>query len=172
MTEISNLGQDLQASAPEIRLSLTRAGVTGVRKALRVSHEGHQTVMTAEIECTVDLSREQKGVHMSRFPELFEEAIEEVVGTEALHVEALAEHIARHIVGRQRAKAFELLLDKALTDKDVASSLLLENNPANRAALARKAKGWLGNEASTFVNLMNEEDDDTKREFMEKIDGR
>ena len=40
---------------------------------------------------------------MSRFPELFEEAIEAVVGAEALHVEALAEHIARHIVGRQSA---------------------------------------------------------------------
>src|SRR5688500_353630 len=59
--------------------------------------------MAAEIECTVDLTREQKGVHMSRFPELFEEAIEAVVGSEALHVEALAEHIARHIVGRQSA---------------------------------------------------------------------
>jgi len=40
---------------------------------------------------------------MSRFPELFEEAIDAVVGAEALHVEALAEHIARHIVERQRA---------------------------------------------------------------------
>ena len=40
---------------------------------------------------------------MSRFPELFEEAIEAVVGSEALHVELLAEHIARHIVGRQSA---------------------------------------------------------------------
>ena len=36
-------------------------------------------------------------------PELFEEAIEAVVDCEALHVEALAEHIARHIVGRQSA---------------------------------------------------------------------
>ena len=103
MTEISSATPDLQASSPEVRLSLTRAGVTGVQKAIRVSHEGHQTVMAAQIECTVDLSREQKGVHMSRFPELFEEAIEAVVGTEALHVEALAEDIARHIVGRQSA---------------------------------------------------------------------
>src|SRR5687768_15298545 len=59
--------------------------------------------MAAEIECTVDLSHDQKGVHMSRFPELFEEAIEAVVGTEALEVEMLADHIARHIVGRQSA---------------------------------------------------------------------
>src|SRR5688572_18202385 len=96
-------GGDLQASAPDVRLSLTRAGVTRVSKAIRVRHEGSQTVMAAEIECTVDLDRGQKGVHMSRFPELFEEAIESVVATEALHVEILAEHIARHIVGRQQA---------------------------------------------------------------------
>jgi GTP cyclohydrolase-4 len=103
MTEISSVAHDLQASAPDVRLSLTRAGVTGVQKAVRVRHEGHETVMAAEIECTVDLAHEQKGVHMSRFPELFEEAIEAVVGSEALHVESLAEHIARHIVGRQSA---------------------------------------------------------------------
>jgi GTP cyclohydrolase I/GTP cyclohydrolase-4 len=103
MSEISSVAHDLQASTPEVRLSLTRAGVTGVQKAVRVRHEGHETVMAAEIECTVDLAHEQKGVHMSRFPELFEEAIEAVVGSEALHVESLAEHIARHIVGRQSA---------------------------------------------------------------------
>ena len=97
------LTHDLQASAPEVELSLTRAGVTRVSKAIRVRHEDHETVMAAEIECTVDLDRAQKGVHMSRFPELFEEAIEAVVASEALHVEALAEHIARHIVERQQA---------------------------------------------------------------------
>jgi GTP cyclohydrolase-4 len=103
VTRLESTTRDLQASTPDVRLSLTRAGVTRVQKAVRVSHEGHQTVMAAEIECTVDLSHEQKGVHMSRFPELFEEAIETVVGSEALHVEMLAEHIARHIVERQRA---------------------------------------------------------------------
>ena len=74
-----------------------------MQKAVRVRHEGRETVMAAEIECTVDLAQDQKGVHMSRFPELFEEAIEAVVGSEALHVESLAEHIAQHIVGRQSA---------------------------------------------------------------------
>jgi GTP cyclohydrolase I/GTP cyclohydrolase-4 len=103
VTEISRLPGDLQASAPDIRLSLTRAGVTRVQKAVRVRHEGSETVMAAEIECTVDLSHSQKGVHMSRFAELFEEAIETVVAAEALHVEALAEHIAGHIVDRQSA---------------------------------------------------------------------
>jgi MptA/FolE2 family GTP cyclohydrolase len=40
---------------------------------------------------------------MSRFPELFEEAIDEVVIGEAFLVEVLAEHIATHIVERQQA---------------------------------------------------------------------
>jgi len=102
------LANDLQASEPAVQLSLTRAGVTGVSKAIRVSHEGSQTVMAAQIECTVDLDRAQKGVHMSRFPELFEEAIEAVVDTEALHVETLAEHIAGHIVERQSALRAEV----------------------------------------------------------------
>ena len=59
--------------------------------------------MFAEIDCTVDLDPAQKGVHMSRFPELFEEAIDEVVIQEAFLVEDLADHIARHILDRQRS---------------------------------------------------------------------
>ena len=45
---------------------------------------------------------------MSRFPEVFDEAIDEVVLGEALLVEELAEHIARHIVERQRALRAEV----------------------------------------------------------------
>ena len=64
--------------------------------------------MAAEIDCTVDLGGDQKGVHMSRFPELFDEAIDTVVLGEALLVEVLAEHIARQIVERQRALRAEV----------------------------------------------------------------
>jgi GTP cyclohydrolase I/GTP cyclohydrolase-4 len=45
---------------------------------------------------------------MSRFPELFEEAIDELVIGEMLLVERLAEHIARHIVARQDALRAEV----------------------------------------------------------------
>ena len=80
----------------------------GVQKAIRISHGGSEKLIAAEIDCTVDLDPAQKGVHMSRFPELFEEAIEEVVIGEALLVESLAEHIATHIVERQRALRAEV----------------------------------------------------------------
>ena len=97
------LQNDLQASRPEVELGLSRAGVTGVSKAIRIRYGDLEKLISAEIECTVDLDPAQKGVHMSRFPELFEEAIDEVVIGEAFLIEVLAEHIARHIVDRQRA---------------------------------------------------------------------
>ena len=101
----------MQASAPEIQLGLTRAGVTGVHKAIRIRHEGREKTFAAEISCTVDLDPSQKGVHMSRFPELFGEAIDTVVIGEAFLVETLAEHIARHIVGRQHALRAEVRIE-------------------------------------------------------------
>jgi GTP cyclohydrolase-4 len=102
---------DMQASAPDVQLGLTRAGVTGVQKAIRIRHEGHQKTFAAEISCTVDLDPGQKGVHMSRFPELFGQAIDEVVIGEAFLVETLAEHIARHIVERQHALRAEVRIE-------------------------------------------------------------
>ncbi|HEY3183753.1 MAG TPA: GTP cyclohydrolase MptA [Gaiellaceae bacterium] len=103
--------EDVQASVPEVQLGLTRAGVTGVAKAIRIRHEGREKTFAARISCAVDLDPAQKGVHMSRFPELFGEAIDEVVIGEAFLVETLAEHIARHIVGRQDACRAEVRIE-------------------------------------------------------------
>src|SRR5690242_7256588 len=107
----NDLTLDLQASAPDVRIGLTRAGVTGVQKAIRIRHEGREKTFSAEISCTVDLDPSQKGVHMSRFPELFGEAIDAVVIGEAFLVETLAEHIARHIVERQHALRAEVRIE-------------------------------------------------------------
>jgi GTP cyclohydrolase-4 len=102
---------DMQASAPDVRIGLTRAGVTGVQKAIRIRHEGHEKTFAAEISCTVDLDPSLKGVHMSRFSEIFGEAIEAVVIGEAFLVETLAEHIAKHIVERQHALRAEVRIE-------------------------------------------------------------
>ena len=108
MTESHELLADLQASTPEVRLGLSRAGVRNVAKAIRLRWGGAEKLISAEINCFVDLDPTQKGVHMSRFPELFEEAIDEVVMGEAFLVEELAEHIARQIVSRQAAGRAEV----------------------------------------------------------------
>jgi GTP cyclohydrolase IV len=102
------LSHDLQSSEPEVRIGLSRAGVRGVNKAIRLRRGPYEKLVFAEISCSVDLDPEQRGVHMSRFPELFEQAVDELVIGEALLVEELAEHIARAVVGRQQALRAEV----------------------------------------------------------------
>ena len=125
MSEIRQLlPPDLQASTPEVQIGLSSVGVTGVRKAIRTRHAGAEKVIGAEIDCTVDLAAAQKGVHMSRFPELFEQAIDDVVMGDAFRVEELAAEVARRIVARQRALRAEV--------KIVASYPLERTTPVTR----------------------------------------
>src|SRR5204863_9909955 len=105
---VHELADDLQASTPEIALGLSRAGVTGVQKAVRIGRGAREKLIAATIDCTVDLDPSQKGVHMSRFPELFEEAIEGVVDDDAFLVEDLAQHVAARVVERQQAVLAEV----------------------------------------------------------------
>jgi GTP cyclohydrolase I/GTP cyclohydrolase-4 len=92
---------DVQASAPATMVSLSRVGVTGVEKVIRVSTDGAENLYHAEFECFVDLNPRQAGVHMSRFEEVVAEAIDEVVLGEALRAETLAAHIAERVRERQ-----------------------------------------------------------------------
>jgi GTP cyclohydrolase I/GTP cyclohydrolase-4 len=106
----SPLPDDLQASLPETPISLTKAGVTRSAKSIRITHGGDERLFHAEVECHVDLDPRQKGVHMSRFEEVVNEAIDEVVIGDALVIEALAERMAQHVVARQGAVRSEVTI--------------------------------------------------------------
>lgn len=67
---------------------------------------------------------------------------------------ALGSVAARRLVRGAQGEAMEKLLDRALLDPDLAAQLLKDNNPANRAALARTSKAYLGNEASTVTDIL------------------
>src|SRR5215510_10656325 len=92
---------DVQAGLPATQVSLSRVGVTGVEKVIRVKSNGTEYLFYAELECFVDLNPQQAGVHMSRFEEVVNEAIDTVVLGEALRAEGLAAHIAERVRERQ-----------------------------------------------------------------------
>src|SRR5262245_8617218 len=104
-TTVTTAGADAQAAAPTTRLSLSRVGVTGIEKIIRVcaSQNGgpadpdSASLYHADLECLVDLNPEQAGVHMSRFEEVVNEAIDTVVLGETLRAEGLAAHIAHRV---------------------------------------------------------------------------
>jgi GTP cyclohydrolase IV len=100
---------DVQASTPATQVSLSRVGVTGVEKVIRVQVNGTEHLYFAEMECFVDLNPQQAGVHMSRFEEVVGEAINEVVLSEApFHAETLAAHIAERVRESQRGLRSEV----------------------------------------------------------------
>jgi GTP cyclohydrolase IV len=100
--------EDLQETLPPAPIGLTRAGVTRSAKAIRISHDGSETLFQAEISCFADLNPRQKGVHMSRFEEGINEAIDEVTAAGALMIDALAEVIAATVVEAQGALRSEV----------------------------------------------------------------
>jgi GTP cyclohydrolase I/GTP cyclohydrolase-4 len=104
---------DVQASAPALHVSLSRVGVTGVEKVIRI-RDGHgdEQLYHAGLECFVDLGPEQKGAHMSRFEEVVNDAIGEVIlGESAFRAETLAEHIAVLVRDRQGALRSEVTIE-------------------------------------------------------------
>ena len=103
---------DVQAQLPSVQISLSRVGVTDVEKVIRLRHNGVEQLFSARFECVVDLGPSQKGAHMSRFEEVINEAIGEVVLNEtAFKAETLAEHIAQLVRERQGARRAEVSVE-------------------------------------------------------------
>jgi GTP cyclohydrolase IV len=99
---------DVQASVPATQVSLSRVGVTGVEKVIRVKADGAENLYHANFECFVDLEPRQAGVHMSRFEEVVSEAIDAVVLGEAFRAETLAAHIAERVRESQHGRRAEV----------------------------------------------------------------
>jgi GTP cyclohydrolase I/GTP cyclohydrolase-4 len=103
---------DVQSQLPAVRLSLSRVGVTDVEKVIRLRHNGGEQLFSARFECVVELDAGQKGAHMSRFEEVVNEAIGQVVlGESTFKVETLAEHIAQLVRERQGARRSEVSVE-------------------------------------------------------------
>jgi GTP cyclohydrolase-4 len=105
------LGGDVHARRPSTQLSLSRVGVTHVEKVVRVRTNGAEQLFYAELECFVDPGPQQQGEHMSRFQEVVNETIDEVIlGEAAFKAEALASHIAERIRDRQYGRRAEVTI--------------------------------------------------------------
>jgi GTP cyclohydrolase-4 len=103
---------DVQSEPPEVRLSLRRAGVTGVRRVVHLEIDGVSNVYNADFSMVADVALDRSGVHMSRFAEALEEATLDVLAdsTQPARIERLAETIASAIVSGQRASSADVRL--------------------------------------------------------------
>lgn len=89
---------DVQTRAPDIKLPLTRVGVSNVRKMIRIPQGRKTIVLLVNLSCFVDLPSSQKGTHMSRDLEAINEIVEEVVKEPVYEIEGLCESAAQRII--------------------------------------------------------------------------
>jgi len=103
-----NLSKDVQETEPAIHVSLSRVGVTNLRRIIHLTQDGQENLFDAEIDLFADLDPRQMGVHMSRFSEVLESIIGELTFEKSPSIETLAERIANEVVARQRSLRSEV----------------------------------------------------------------
>lgn len=88
--------QDKQPNAP---ISLTRVGVTGVKKLVKIQRDNKRPIiLLPTFDAFVDLPSTQKGVHMSRNPEAISEVIDESVSDMEIHIEDICANLVKRLL--------------------------------------------------------------------------
>ena len=93
---------DVQALRSKHDFRLTRVGVTGVQKPVRILRPGREEAhaIHARFDVFVDLPAEQRGVHMSRNLEVVAEILDRAVREAKPGLEWVVEEIARSLLDR------------------------------------------------------------------------
>ncbi len=90
---------DTQDGKPRVPVELTRVGVTGVKKLLKLDRVNKRPIiLLPTFDVFVNLPNNQKGVHMSRNPEAISEVMEEVIQKNNFEVESICAEIVNTLL--------------------------------------------------------------------------
>ncbi len=90
---------DTQDKQPKAPISLTRVGVTGVKKLLKIRRDKNRPIiLLPTFNAFVDLPSTQKGVHMSRNPEAIYEVIDEATNQMEIHIEDICANLVKRLL--------------------------------------------------------------------------
>ncbi len=92
---------DIQANQPEIPITLTRVGVTDVKKLVEVARKDKRPiVLVSTFDIFVDLPSDRKGANLSRNFEAIDEVLEEMITSPVYEIEDLCGEVAKRLIGR------------------------------------------------------------------------
>jgi GTP cyclohydrolase I/GTP cyclohydrolase-4 len=104
--------RDIQSQVPAVEISLSRVGVTGIEKVVRIGDGERAKLFSIVLECVIDLGPQHKGAHMSRFEEVINDVVGELVlSPMVLRAEELATAIAEELRIRHDALRAEVALE-------------------------------------------------------------
>lgn len=104
----------MQDNMPEITEKLTRVGVSGLKTIVMTSWKGGRYNFVPEIQLTVDLDKEKKGVHMSRLVEAITECIEQEVEVRHGSLEEVEREILERLASRHPFNRAEVVMKTEL----------------------------------------------------------
>ena len=132
---------DTQDDSPRIPIQLSRVGVTGVKKLLRLDrNEKRPIILIPTFDAFVDLPSNQKGIHMSRTPEAISEAVEEVANSTSVEVESLCAEIV-NIMMQKHKYAKHVEVNMTSDYMFVRESPVTKNKSQEMAKIIAKAVG-------------------------------
>lgn len=93
---------DIQACEPDYPINLTRVGVTGVKKLVKVErgNDERPVILISNFEVFVDLPSDRKGANLSRNFEVIDEVLEEAINCPVYEIEELCGEIAKRLLDR------------------------------------------------------------------------
>ncbi|MCE8422385.1 MAG: GTP cyclohydrolase I FolE2 [Candidatus Methanoperedens sp.] len=92
---------DIQANQPDIQITLTRVGVTDVKKLVEVARKDKRPiVLVSTFDIFVDLPSNRKGANLSRNFEAIDEVLEEMIAAPVYEIEDLCGEVAKRLIDR------------------------------------------------------------------------
>ncbi|MBZ9571439.1 GTP cyclohydrolase I FolE2 [Methanobrevibacter sp. TMH8] len=133
---------DTQDNAPKVQVHLTRVGVKGVKKLLKIERgQKRPIVLIPTFDAFVDLPSDQRGIHMSRSPEAISEVVEEAVNKTSIEIESLCAEIVKTMMEKHKyAKMAEV---RMISDfMFLKKSPVTKNSTQEMTKLVAKAIGY------------------------------
>lgn len=92
---------DIQANLPDIPITLTRVGVTDVKKLVEVARKDKRPiVLVSTFDIFVDLPSNRKGANLSRNFEAIDAVLEEMITAPVYEIEDLCGEVAKRLIDR------------------------------------------------------------------------
>lgn len=107
---------DVQSVAPNVKLNLSRVGVSGVRKLVKIRREGKRPIiLVARFDMFVDLPATMRGASLSRNLEVMNEVLEDAVKKPVYEMEEVCWGVAEKLLQRHEyAENAEVRMDAEL----------------------------------------------------------
>jgi GTP cyclohydrolase-4 len=94
---------DVQAYHPDVEISLTRVGITGVKKIVEIARDKDRPIiLVSSFDVFVDLPEDIKGANLSRNSETVDEVLEDVVSSPIYRVEDVCCEVTKRLLDRHK----------------------------------------------------------------------